>query len=239
MELLARQQLDHVVVVPFTEQFSDISPEEYVCDFLVKKLQAKSIITGYDHHFGKDRKGDIHLLEHYSKELNFKIVEIPGYILKEVTVSSTRIRNALMNGEVEIANQNLGYDYFINGQVVHGNKIGRTIGYPTANIHVEDGNKLIPKYGIYAIGASRIPSESDTKIYPGMLSIGIRPTLTDNREAIEANLFDFDQNLYGHPIQIHFKKYFRPELKFENLNQLTDKIREDERNIRQWWNNHQ
>jgi len=236
IELLSRHGIDHVVVVPFTEQFSSMPPEEYITDFLVKKLQARCIITGYDHHFGKDRKGDFHMLEKYGKEFNFKVIEIPEYVLKEVTVSSTLIRRALFNGEVEAANQNLGYEYFLNGQVVHGNKIGRTIGYPTANVHVEDGNKLIPRYGVYAIGATKIDSENDTKVYPGMMSIGIRPTLTDNREVIEANLFDFHKNLYGRPIQIRFKKYFRPEIKFESLEALTAKIKEDEKIIRQWWN---
>lgn len=235
MELLARQQIDHVVVVPFSESFSNIPPEQYISDFLVGTLHARCIITGFDHHFGKDRKGDFKLLEKYSKAFGYELKEIPQHILEEIGISSTRIRNALMSGDVSTANECLGYDYFLDGHVIHGNKIGRKIGYPTANIHVEDGNKLVPKYGIYAIGVSKVRSETDDTIFPGMMSIGIRPTLPDTREMIEANIFDFKDNLYGRQLRIHFKKYIRPEIKFESMEALSDKIREDEIQIRQWW----
>lgn len=235
LDLLSRQKIDHVVVVPFSESFSNIPPEEYISDFLVRQLQAKCIITGYDHHFGKDRKGDFNMLEQFSKKYGYSVKEIPEYILEEIAISSTHIRNALATGDVPTANECLGYNYFLDGQVIHGNKIGRKIGYPTANIHVEDGNKLVPRYGIYAIGVSKVHSETDEKIFPGMMSIGIRPTLPDSREMIEANIFDFSDNLYGKQLRIHFKKYIRPELKFESLDALTEKIKEDEAVIREWW----
>ncbi len=235
MDLLARQKIDHVVIVPFSESFANIPPEEYISDFLVRKLQAKCIITGYDHHFGKNREGDFKMLEQYSKKYDYSLKEIPEYILEEIAISSTRIRNALTTGDVPTANECLGYDYFLDGQVIHGNKIGRKIGYPTANIHVEDGNKLVPQYGIYAIGVSKVRSENDEKIFPAMMSIGIRPTLPDTREMIEAHLFDFSENLYGKQLRIHFKKYIRPELKLESMEALTNKIREDEMVIRKWW----
>lgn len=235
MDLLSRQNIDHVVVVPFSEAFSNMAPEKYISDFLVKRLHARCIITGYDHHFGKDRKGDFKMLEAFSEKYGYLLKEIPEYVLEEIAISSTRIRNALTSGDVETANECLGYDYFIDGQVIHGDKIGRKIGFPTANIHVEDGNKLVPKYGIYAIGVSKVRSENDEKIYPGMMSIGTRPTLPDSREMIEANIFDFSENLYGQQLRIHFKKYIRPELKLDSLESLTEKIKEDEAVIREWW----
>lgn len=239
MELLARQQIDHVVVVPFSESFSNMPPEEYISGFLAGRLHARCIITGYDHHFGKDRKGDFKMLEQYSGKFGYVLKEIPQYILEEIGISSTRIRNALMIGDVPTANECLGYDYFLDGQVIHGNKIGRKIGFPTANIHLEDGNKLVPKYGIYAIGVSKVRYENDEKVFPGMMSIGIRPTLPDTREMIEANIFDFTENLYGKQLRIHFKKYIRPEMKFESMEALAEKIKEDESIIRNWWKEHE
>lgn len=236
IELLSQQEVDHLVVVPFTMEFSNMEPDEYIADFLIKKLHAKCIITGYDHHFGKNRKGDFRLLKEFSKKFHYTVKEIPEYILEEITISSTRIRNSLSDGDIETANEFLGYDYFIEGTVIHGNKLGRTLGYPTANIKVENEHKLIPKYGIYVIGISKIGSENDNKIHPGMMSIGIRPTLSDNQEMIEANIFDFDGDLYGKPLRIHFKKYIRPELKFDNLALLTEKIKEDEKIVREYWN---
>lgn len=235
MELLGKTGVDHVVVVPFTKEFSETEPDDYITDFLVKKLKAKCIITGYDHHFGKNRKGDFRLLKEFSKKHRYTVKEIPEIVLKEIIVSSTRIRNALSNGEVEIANDFLGYHYFVDGTVVHGQNLGKKLGYPTANIHVEDEHKLIPKYGIYIIGVSKVGSETDEKNYPGVMSIGIRPTLDDNQETIEAHLFDFDENLYGKRLRIHFRKYIRPEIRFENLDQLKDKMREDESIAREFW----
>ncbi len=235
VELLAEQNIDHLVVVPFTQEFSNMEPDDYIAGFLIKKLHAKCIITGYDHHFGKNRKGDYRLLEEFSKKFNYIVKEIPEYILEEVTISSTRIRNSLLSGDIETANEFLGYDYFIEGKVIHGNKLGRELGYPTANIKVENEHKLIPKYGIYAIGISKVEAENKQEIFPGMMSIGIRPTLSDNVEMIEANIFDFDGDLYGKPLRIHFKKYIRPEMKFENLDLLTSKIREDEEVVRTFW----
>lgn len=237
MDLLGKTGIDHVVVVPFTQQFSNLSPEEYITEFLVEKFHPKTIITGYDHHFGKDRKGDFKLLEKFSATNGYTVKEIPEYILKEVTISSTKIRKALVEGDIEVANSCLGYDYFLSGKVIAGNQLGRKLGYPTANIFVEDPDKLIPKYGIYAIEADEISNGNKKTIpqkLPAMMSIGIRPTIDDNRMMIEANIFDFDKDLYGRQLRIHFKKYIRPELKFENLEQLKQKIAEDETVIRNW-----
>ena len=234
MELLELQGIDHVVVVQFTREFSDTPPEKYISDFLIGKLHARSIITGYDHRFGKDRKGDYKLLEALSPVYNYSVHEIPAYVLEEITISSTKIREALLSGDIDTANECLGYDYFLEGTVVKGNQIGRTIGFPTANIKVEDNHKLIPGYGIYAIEAT-LPG--DAQKIQGMMSIGIRPTITDNRLTIEANLFDFNEDLYGRQIRVSLKTYLRPELKFDSLDALTQKIREDETRIRAWFQN--
>lgn len=236
MELLGKTGVDHVVVVPFTHEFSQMAAEDYVTEFLVKKLKPKCIITGYDHHFGRNRKGDFLLLQDFGKKFHFSVKEIPEYVLQEVIISSTRIRKALSEGDIITANECLGYDYFIDGTVIHGNKIGRTLGYPTANIGVENKNKLVPKYGIYIVGISKINAEDDSRIYPAMMSIGIRPTLKDNNhETIEANIFDFNEELYGKSLRVHFKRYIRPELKFDNLEQLREKMKEDEKISRTFW----
>lgn len=237
MELLEKNEVDHVIVIPFTKEFSETEPEDYISEFLVKKLRAKCIITGYDHHFGKDRKGDFRLLIELGRRYHFTVKEIPEIVLEEIIVSSTRIRSALTNGDIHIANEFLGYNYFLDGTVVPGNKLGATLGYPTANIHVENEHKLIPRYGIYVIGVSKLNGENDDTIHPGVMSIGIRPTISDNRETIEANIFDFNGDLYGRKLRIHFLKYIRPELKFENLDLLKQKMQEDEKMAREFWKN--
>lgn len=242
MELLAETGIDHVVVVPFTKEFSNLSPEEYIADFIVKRFHPKTIITGYDHHFGRDRKGDFKLLQKFSKDNDYEVKEIPEYVLEEVAISSTKIRKALVEGNIEVANESLGYNYFLSGKVIKGNQLGRKLGYPTANIHVENPNKLIPKYGIYAITAREISEDKTSRVIygdlPAMMSIGIRPTLDDNRMMIEANIFDFDKDLYGRHLRIYFKKYIRPELKLESLDLLKEKISEDENVIRAWLASH-
>lgn len=229
--------VDHIVVVPFTRDFSEIEPNDYISEFLIKKLRAKCIITGYDHHFGKNRKGDFRLLKDFSKKWNYSVKEIPEYVMEEVIISSTRIRKALQEGDIETANEFLGYDYFIDGTVVHGHKLGKSLGYPTANIEVKDEDKLIPKYGIYIVGISILQSGMDDKILPAVMSIGIRPTIDDNRETIEVHIFDFNEDLYGKQLRVHFKQYIRPEIKFDNLDDLKAKIQEDEKMARAYWNN--
>lgn len=235
MHLLEKTGVDHVVVVPFSREFSETEPDEYISDFLIKKLRAKCIITGYDHHFGRNRQGDFRLLTEMSKKYNYTVKRIPEIVLQEVIVSSTRIRKALAEGNIPDANRFLGYDYFIEGTVVHGNKVGKTLGYPTANIKVESDEKLIPHYGIYTIGVSVLDSDNPDKIHPAVMSIGIRPTIEDSKETIEAHIFDFDQDLYGRRLRIIFKKYIRPEMKFENMDALKEKMQEDEKIAREFW----
>ena len=154
IELLQKQNIDHLVIVPFTIAFSEQSAEEYIRDFLVSKFHPHTIITGYDHHFGKNRQGNYKLLEFYQSECNFKVKEIPEHVLHNVIISSTKIRHALEEGDINTANEYLGYSYFFEGKVIEGEKLGRTLGYPTANILITDKNKLVPGNGVYAVEVS-------------------------------------------------------------------------------------
>jgi len=236
ISLLEKQGVNHLVVVPFNESFASQPAEEYITDFLVARFNPHTIIIGYDHRFGKNRGGDYHLLEDYGEKLGFLVKEIPAQVLDDVTVSSTRIREALLNGDIDTANSCLGYDYHFEGHVVDGNKLGRTLGYPTANLVVEDADKLVPGNGIYVAASSIVNRESskgdDLKPYtldqqPSMMSIGIRPTIGKSDRTIEVNIFDFNEDIYGQVLRVYVKKYLRPELKFNGLEELTDALAKD------------
>lgn len=239
IELLAKQEIDHLVIVPFTLDFSHQSAKEYISDFLVSKFHPETIITGYDHRFGKDRTGDYKLLEKYQEEFNYTVKEIPAHVLDHVTISSTKIRQALTEGDISSARECLGYNYFFEGKVIDGNKLGRTLGFPTANLEINDKNKLVPGNGIYAVNVSIekekanpdsvFISESDHK---GMMSIGIRPTIGDNKKMIEVNIFDFDENIYGRNLRVYITHFMRKEEKFNNLEDLKKQIAIDEINVR-------
>jgi len=242
IELLSEQQIDHLVVVPFTEEFSNQTAEDYISQFLVSNFQPKTIITGYDHRFGKNRSGDYKMLENFQEKFNYKVKEIPAHILDHITISSTRIRNALNSGEVAIANECLGYDYFFEGKVIEGNKLGRTLGFPTANLQIKDKNKLIPADGIYAVEVS-VGKEDTTEdlfipesFHQGMMSIGIRPTIGDNKRMIEVNIFDFNENIYGRILRVYVKYFLRKEEKFNNLEELKHQIEIDEINSKRLLN---
>ncbi|MEO6683689.1 MAG: bifunctional riboflavin kinase/FAD synthetase [Ginsengibacter sp.] len=239
IELLKKQKVDHLVIVPFTEKFSNLSAEEYLSEFLIKNFQPKTIITGYDHHFGKDRKGDYKLLESFQETFHYTVAEIPAEVLDNITISSTKIRHAIMAGDMATANEYLGYDYFFTGKIIDGNKLGRTLGYPTANIHVDDLHKLIPAYGIYAVEVDlgRLTDNEQEPFviessHQGMMSIGIRPTIGDNKVMTEVNIFDFDQEIYGRNMRVHVKEFLREEIKFDNLEELKSQINKDEIAIR-------
>lgn len=238
-ELIAREDIDHLVVVPFTLEFSNQTAEEYISDFLVKKFNPKTIIIGYDHRFGNNRTGDYKLLEKYQKEFNYVVKEIPEHVLNHITISSTKIRTSLQTGDLETAKECLGYDYFFEGKVVDGNKLGRTIGYPTANLEIENKNKLIPENGIYAVTLEIGDySQNDGKAFVsqsfhnGMMSIGIRPTIEDNRRTIEVNIFDFNKEIYGRIVRVYVKYYLRNEERFDTMEQLKNQIDRDEINSR-------
>ena len=224
IELLEQQEIDHLVVVAFTKEFSEQSAEKYIKDFLADKFHPHTIIIGYDHHFGKERKGNYKLLEAYADEFNFRVKEIPGHVLNHVTISSTRIREAILNADIDTANTCLGYDYFFEGLVIDGNKLGRTLGYPTANLALVDKNKLIPGNGIYAV---KVIIDNQQTLFKGMMSIGIRPTLANSERTIEVNIFDFDKDIYGQTIRVYLKKYLREEKKFPGLEELREAIAKD------------
>jgi riboflavin kinase / FMN adenylyltransferase len=244
IELLAKQKIDHLVIVPFTDAFSNQNAGDYISQFLVSNFHPKTIIIGYDHRFGKNRSGDYKMLENLEEEFNYKVKEIPVHILDHITISSTRIRNALNTGQVTIANECLGYDYFFEGQVIEGNKLGRTIGFPTANLEIKDQNKLIPADGIYVVGVSvgKENTKEDSFIpesfHEGMMSIGIRPTIGDNKRMIEVNIFDFNANIYGRVLRVYVKYFLRKEEKFNNLEELKNQILIDEINSRKLLNGH-
>lgn len=219
IQLLDRQGIDHLVVVPFTAEFSQQSPEDYIEKFLVKKFQPHSIIIGYDHRFGQGRKGDYKLLEALSPKFGYKLMEIPAQVINENTVSSTLIREAVLRGDISAANALLGYNFFFEGKVIHGKKLGRELGYPTANIHIENEEKLIPGNGIYVVEVV-----VGVKVYGGMMSIGVRPTIGITERTIEVNIFDFDEDIYDQYIRVAVLKYLREEKKFNNLEELKDQL---------------
>lgn len=227
IELLEKHGIDHLVVVPFTETFASQTAQDYVEDFLVKKFHPHTLIIGYDHRFGKNRTGDFHLLEDYAKKGTFKLIEITEKVLQEAAVSSTRIREALLQGEIETANELLGYNYFFEGTVVEGNKLGRTIGYPTANLRIENEDKLVPGNGVYAVYAAVLQEgKRDTQL-KGMMNIGNRPTVDGSKRVIEVNLFDFDQDIYGQTLRVSLVQYQRGEVKFNGLDALKEQLAKD------------
>jgi len=223
--LLEKAGIDHLVVVPFDHHFANQSAEEYITDFLYKYFNPHTIIIGYDHRFGKGRTGDYHLLESYGKQLGFIVKEITKQLLNEIAVSSTRIRKAISENDITTANAALGYPYFFEGLVVEGNQLGRTIGYPTANLHIGSEEKLIPENGVYAVKVDIIGENEST--YGGMMNIGLRPTVDGKKRVIEVNIFDFDQNIYGKHLRIHVLQQLRSEIKFDGLEALKAQLARD------------
>ncbi|MBA3647796.1 MAG: bifunctional riboflavin kinase/FAD synthetase [Chitinophagales bacterium] len=226
--LLNQFNIDHLVVMPFTKEFSRLSATQYVRKFLVEKFHPAIVVIGYNHQFGHHRDGNIELLRKLSKENNFRVEEITKQLVEDIEVSSTRIRIALQEGDVKTAAHLLGHLYSVEGTVVKGNQLGSRIGYPTANISVHDGYKLIPADGIYAIKATL-----DGNIYNGVISIGLRPTVNGKDRTIEAFLFDFTQDIYGKLLKVEFAEWIREERKFETIGLMTEAIRNDEEQAKQ------
>jgi len=224
--LLEDAGIDHLVVVPFNHLFANQTADQYVKDFLYKYFHPHTVIIGYDHRFGKGREGNYSLLEQYGKELGFQVKEISEHLRNEVSVSSTKIRHALIGNDIDTANGLLGYPYFFEGLVVEGNKLGRTIGYPTANLHVSSEEKLIPGNGVYAVTISGIRPAIAT-VFKGMMNIGVRPTVDGKKRVIEVNIFDFDADIYGQTIQIQVHVYLRGEVKFNGLPELKIQLQKD------------
>ena len=220
--LLEDLGIDVIIEIPFTKEFSATSSDDFVKEYLVKKLHAKKLIVGYDHHFGKNREGNYEKLKETGSEYGFDVEEIPAQFIGDTAVSSTKIRNALMEGDVDLANKMLGYDYSITGLVVRGNAIGHKLGFPTANIETDDVYKLIAAGGVYACRV-----EYNGKLYNGMGNIGTRPTIGKHEFATEVNIFDFDEDIYGKEITIFFVSRLRDELKFDNLEVLKEQLGKD------------
>ena len=230
IELLSKTAIDHLVIVPFTHDFSELEPLEYVETFLKKKFNPSVVIIGYDHKFGKDRKGDYKLLEAYSERSYFELKEIPQQVIADNAISSTRIRTALNEGDVLLANRLLGYEFFFDGIVVRGDQRGRMIGFPTANIQLLNEDKLVPANGVYAVQVAGGTTRS--AINNGMMNIGVRPTVDGTRKTIEVNIFDFDQDLYGTTLRVYMKDYLRSEMKFGGLDELKMQLGADEKAAR-------
>jgi riboflavin kinase / FMN adenylyltransferase len=225
IQLLEQHQIDHLIVVPFNQLFAEISAEDYIKEFLVNRFHPHSIIIGYDHRFGKNRIGDFKLLEEKSVEFGYQLIEVPQHVLDEIEISSTKIRCALLEGDVFTANKLLGYNFFFEGKVVSGDKLGRQLGYPTANLEYTDEDKIHLGEGVYAVYV-----HVNDVVKKGMLSIGKRPTLHDVQERVEVNIFDFDGDLYGKTIRVIVKKYLRQQEKYPNLDALKAQIDQDKIN---------
>jgi len=242
-EILKGLGVDHLIITPFTRDFSNQLPEDYIKNTLVDNIGTKHIIIGYDHRFGKDRSGNLSILKAAGSHFGFTVEEIMEQDIHDVAVSSTKIRQALLAGDVSLANDYLGYPFSIFGRVIKGDKIGRTIGFPTANIFVEEIYKLIPGDGIYAVTvevdsevrslkseidiSNLLPSTLSPQTYKGMAYIGQRPTINGMTRNIEVNIFDFNREIYGQHIKMNFLKFLRHDVKFTGLEALTVQLQKD------------
>ena len=223
--LLKKMGLDYLIIHPFSKEFSRLTALDFVRDILVNTLNTSRLIIGYDHHFGKNREGNIHQLKEYSSLYDFNIQEIPAQDIDDVSVSSTKIRKALKEGNLKTANNYLGYYYMLSGTVVNGKKLGGTIGFPTANIEIKEPYKLIPSRGVYII-RTRINGD----LYNGIMNIGFNPTVLGKHQTIEAHLFDFNENIYGEKIKIEFLYFLREEQKFKSVEELVAQLNIDKEN---------
>lgn len=226
-ELLEQLGVDHLIITPFSRDFSNQTAEEYVKNILVDQIGTKKIVIGYDHRFGKDRQGGLAELQQMAPVYGFEVIEIPEQDIHDVAISSTRIRKALLSNDIKLANEFLGYPFFISGKVMRGDQIGRTINYPTANILVEETYKLIPPEGIFAV---KVKVAGQT--LKGMGYIGHRPTINGITRNIEVNIFDFNQDIYTQPIRMEFLHFVRGDIKFESLEQLQKQLDKDKADVR-------
>ncbi len=227
IELLEKSGIDHLLIIPFTKEFSRLSSLEFIQQILVDKIGTKKLVIGYDHHFGKNREGSFEHLKHYSTEYGFEVEEIPEQDINDVAVSSTKIRNAILDGNVTVANKYLGYTFSLRGIVKKGDQIGRTLGFPTANISLAESYKIIPTDGIYAVNVFI----KDRKLQ-GMLYIGDRPTVQGKSKVIEVNIFDFSEDVYDQLIKVEFLQYIRGDKYFNSLEELKDALAKDELSVR-------
>lgn len=220
--LLEKLGLDYLIIHPFSRDFSRLTALEFVRDILVNQLDTSKLIIGYDHHFGKNREGNIEQLTEYSQLYDFTVQEIPAQDIDSVSVSSTKIRKALLSGELKTANKYLGYPFSIKGKVVSGEKLGSKLGFPTANIKIDESYKLIPKTGVYIV-----KSVLDNIEFYGMMNIGNRPTVNGAKQTIEVHFFNFNDNLYDKSIKVELLYFIRNEEKFESIESLKNQIIQD------------
>ncbi len=223
IELLEKSGLNSLIIHPFDKTFSELSAEEFVTQILIEKLNLKKIVIGYDHRFGKNRTAGINELVVFGEKYGFEVEQISVQEIDEISVSSTKIRKALDNGEIALANSYLGYNYFFNGIVVEGKKLGRTIGFPTANLKVSEDYKLIPKTGVYVVNVNINGNDNEM----GMMNIGTNPTVNGNHQTIEVNILDFNQDIYGNNVQISILEKIRDEQKFASVEELKIQLEKD------------
>lgn len=231
-KLLEQKGIQNFIIHPFDKLFSELSPSEFVKQILIKQLNIQKIIIGYDHKFGKNRAADFNDLIAFGNEFGFDVEEIPAKQVDEVSVSSTKIRNSLLEGNISLANDYLGYSYMLSGIVVKGNQLGRTIGFPTANIQISENYKLIPKNGVYMV-----TTILNNKIIFGMMNIGVKPTLGENLLSIEVHLLHFSEDIYGHKIQVNVIERLREEQKFESFEVLKSQLEIDKANTLHYFEN--
>lgn len=222
--LLEKSGINHLIVHPFTREFSRTTALEYVRDILVAGIGVHKLVIGYDHHFGRNREGSLDNLRLIAPDYDFDVEEIPAQMIDDVNVSSTKVRNALLEGDVVRANDFLGYPYSLSGEVVRGNEIGRSIGFPTANLKPIYTHKLVPGNGVYAVTV-----QFDDRVYHGIANVGKRPTIArgEDHATIEAHLFNFSSDLYGKILEVNFHARIRSEIKFDNIEALKAQIEKD------------
>ena len=222
--LLENAMIDHLIVIEFTKNFSKIPACDFLKDILIGKIGIKHLLIGYNHHFGRRGEGDFNTIVRCTSQLDFKVEQVQGFHTEEGTISSSSIREALLKGKLDEANKWLGYPYTVSGTVIEGKKIGRILGFPTANIRPDFQYKLIPCYGVYAVEV-----RLDDNVYAGMLNIGSNPTVNNDTlfRSIEVHILNFDRDIYGKHISVKFRKRLRDEIKFDTLEQLTEQMRLD------------
>ncbi len=230
--LLQDMGIDNLIIHPFDKEFSRLTAEEFVKDILIDQLNIQKIIIGHDHRFGRNRTADINDLIAFGKEYHFEVEQISVQEINENAVSSTKTRNAILDGNISLANDYLGYPYFFSGEVVKGNQLGRTIGFPTANIQIKEDYKLIPKSGVYIV-KSTIKKE----LFYGMMNIGNRPTVEGIHQTIEVHFFNFDQDIYNQIITVEILDFIRDEQKFKSLEALKNQIQKDKNHTIAYFNN--
>lgn len=244
--LLEKLGVDHLIITPFTRDFSNLSPQQYIKEILIDQIGMKEIVIGYDHRFGKDRSGSLKELQQFSGVYDYQIDEIPEQDIADLAISSTRIRKALAIGDVDTANELMNHPFSLSGKVIKGDQIGRTLGYPTANLFIEESYKIIPSDGIYAVEIF-IPEETEknknqvienpfqpykklktgNRKFKGMAYIGHRPTINGLSQNIEVNIFDFKEDIYHESIRLNFLHFIRHDVKFEGLEKLKEQLAKD------------